>query len=278
MKYEMIKKYIAHICMQYGLNISIHSRSGALNSIIYEFPEINIHSGAFCVYIKSHPEMWDKCIKNQGKIYEKLEKNGYKMFFGSCHAGVGEYIFPIHDGKTLLGFISAGKYIGSREKMLHTVEKYMLNKQETEESFFKNLSSDIPDAELAETILFPISAMLICALSENPPELCSASESLVNNALAYIHRNFASKISLKTAADYCHCSPRTLSALFMNRCGVSVGKYIERLRMEKAEKLLCETSLSITEISFLCGYSDSNYFSARFSKHFGKAPSDLRIK
>ena len=48
--------------------------------------------------------------------------------------------------------------------------------------------------------------------------------------------------------------------------------------LEKAEKLLCETSLSITEISFLCGYSDSNYFSARFSKHFGKAPSDLRIK
>lgn len=275
---EQIKKYIAHLSSCYGLYITIHSNGDALNNIIYMFPEVNIHSTTFCTYIKSYPEMWDKCIKNQKKIFRYLEENDYEMFFGSCYVGVGEYIVPIYDGKQLFGFISVGKYAGNRGKMIHAAEKYIINKGEMEDNFDKNLSMEIPDAELIETIVYPICAMLMEEVRRKPPEIYSRNEGIVNNALVYIHRNFSSKIGLAATAKYCHCSPRTLSRLFAERTGLSVGKYIENLRMERAQSLLTETALSVTEIAFLCGYIDPNYFSSRFTKRFGKNPMQMKKK
>ena len=49
---------------------------------------------------------------------------------------------------------------------------------------------------------------------------------------------------------------------------------IEReLRSTKAEELLCETDLSITEVAQQCGYNDSNYFSTVFKQTHGLSPS-----
>ena len=47
-------------------------------------------------------------------------------------------------------------------------------------------------------------------------------------------------------------------------------------RIEKAKYLLTYTSLTITEIAALCGYSSSAYFAMQFKKHLGVTPSDYR--
>jgi signal transduction histidine kinase/ligand-binding sensor domain-containing protein/CheY-like chemotaxis protein/AraC-like DNA-binding protein len=51
--------------------------------------------------------------------------------------------------------------------------------------------------------------------------------------------------------------------------------FIQQIRLRRAVELLREGKLSITDVAYHCGFSDSRYFSTAFKKHFGKSPSDF---
>jgi len=57
--------------------------------------------------------------------------------------------------------------------------------------------------------------------------------------------------------------------------GQSPTDFIRTIRMSQALKLLQEGTHSITEVSELCGYSTSGYFSTVFKNFYGKSPSDI---
>ena len=62
---------------------------------------------------------------------------------------------------------------------------------------------------------------------------------------------------------------------FTSVCGSTPGEYLKSLRIENAKKLLSNRSqkgLSVSEISYMCGYSDSHYFSRAFKKQVGISP------
>jgi len=52
-------------------------------------------------------------------------------------------------------------------------------------------------------------------------------------------------------------------------------EFIKIMRLKKAEQLLLQTDLSISEIAYDVGFSDPNYFSKCFQKHFGKTPKEF---
>lgn len=57
--------------------------------------------------------------------------------------------------------------------------------------------------------------------------------------------------------------------------GQSPTDFIRTIRMGQALKLLQEGKYSVTEVSELCGYSTSKYFSTVFKQFYGKSPSDI---
>lgn len=73
-------------------------------------------------------------------------------------------------------------------------------------------------------------------------------------------------------------SERTLLRCFQRAVGCSPREYITRLRIRRAKALLLDDaqSLNITEIAFLVGYNDSNYFSRQFRLVTGKSPKRFR--
>ena len=52
--------------------------------------------------------------------------------------------------------------------------------------------------------------------------------------------------------------------------------YIARQRMERAKQYICQGDISLTEISFLVGYDDYNYFSRVFKKMVGISPREYK--
>lgn len=66
-----------------------------------------------------------------------------------------------------------------------------------------------------------------------------------------------------------------LRKLFKKEMGMTPLEYMTKLRMKKAESLLCAMSkdYSVAEIALLCGYEDALYFSRVFKKHFDCSPS-----
>lgn len=52
--------------------------------------------------------------------------------------------------------------------------------------------------------------------------------------------------------------------------------YVTKVRMEEAARLLRETDEKTYRIAEATGYSDPNYFSYVFKRHYGVSPSKFR--
>ena len=64
---------------------------------------------------------------------------------------------------------------------------------------------------------------------------------------------------------------------FREEMGCTPLEYIIRLRIERAKNLLTQNSFeSVEKVAYLCGFSDSFYFSKIFKKNTGISPRDYR--
>jgi AraC family transcriptional regulator of arabinose operon len=67
-----------------------------------------------------------------------------------------------------------------------------------------------------------------------------------------------------------------LSHLFVAQVGLPPMRFVERQRMQAAEQLLDLTDRPVAEVARTVGFTDPLYFSSRFSRHAGLAPSAYR--
>ncbi len=73
-------------------------------------------------------------------------------------------------------------------------------------------------------------------------------------------------------------SKSTLQKNYKLFFGVSIFEDLILLRIEKAQRFLIETDLSLLEISEQCGYSSDNYFMKQFRRIMGMTPTEYRLK
>lgn len=100
---------------------------------------------------------------------------------------------------------------------------------------------------------------------------------LINEVKDYINTSFCDAgLSIPTVADKFNISTNYLRSIFKNTTGVSLSKYINNLRFEKAKELLMESSLTINDIALTVGYSNTNYFYTAFKKMYGISPAQYR--
>jgi AraC-like DNA-binding protein/ligand-binding sensor protein len=92
----------------------------------------------------------------------------------------------------------------------------------------------------------------------------------------YIQENFTKKISLKEIADIAGFSPPYFSSIFKEEMGENPSKYLNRLRVEKASRLLLETDMSLSEIASCCCFEDQSWFSKIFKTYTGISPGKYR--
>ena len=98
----------------------------------------------------------------------------------------------------------------------------------------------------------------------------------IQAAVTYILGNFQQDLGVEELAQVAHLSPSRLSALFRQHYGISLIKWRDHIRMQKAKELIRLTALPIAEIATKVGYADPLYFSRRFRSHTGVAPSEFR--
>lgn len=101
-------------------------------------------------------------------------------------------------------------------------------------------------------------------------------KSAYKKVFGYIQEHIAENFSLDDAASFAGVSSFYLSKLFKEETGETFINYVTDRRLEKGRIMLCETELSIKEISAEIGYNDQNYFSRIFKNKFGISPTDFR--
>jgi two-component system response regulator YesN len=98
----------------------------------------------------------------------------------------------------------------------------------------------------------------------------------IRAAIQYMTENYYKELTLADVAAAAAISPNYLSKLFKEYRNQTVMDFLERIRIEKALKLLKESNCSIKEISVQIGYRDPNYFSKVFKKVTNIPPTAVR--
>lgn len=94
----------------------------------------------------------------------------------------------------------------------------------------------------------------------------------INRLILHLNQTYMEPWTVASMAVFCGISSDHLAHLFKSATSTSPMRYLNHLRIEKAQELLTVTDLQIQEIAALVGYSDGLYFSRIFKKATGMAP------
>jgi len=81
---------------------------------------------------------------------------------------------------------------------------------------------------------------------------------------------------LNVLAATLNLSPSHLRHLLKEQTGISFGRHVKNVRLQKARKLLQETCLSVKEVMISVGMSDHSHFAKDYKKEFGESPTATR--
>ncbi|HEV2474485.1 MAG TPA: AraC family transcriptional regulator [Chthonomonadales bacterium] len=92
----------------------------------------------------------------------------------------------------------------------------------------------------------------------------------------YLAENYRNTSNLRIAASAACYSPFHYQRLFKELFGETPWEYVSRLRFEEAKRLLCLSSLSVSDVCLDVGYESLTSFSAAFAARYGLPPSQFR--
>ena len=141
----------------------------------------------------------------------------------------------------------------SMEELEEAITKMVKNLKE------KNITGNQPDHNHEETRI------------ESP-----ASSFIVNNAIQYIEKNYANKITLSEVAEKTYVSQWHLSKVLNQHTGQNFSEILNEVRIRAAQKLLKDPSLRICDVAEMVGYVDMAHFSRMFKKILGIPATEYR--
>lgn len=98
----------------------------------------------------------------------------------------------------------------------------------------------------------------------------------IRRAVELMHIHLNRDLPLAEIAAAAYLSPFHFARLFKKLTGASPHAYLATLRMARAQSLLVETDLSITEVGGRVGYSSSSHFAKAFRQATGLSPRAFR--
>lgn len=100
----------------------------------------------------------------------------------------------------------------------------------------------------------------------------------VRHAVAYIGNHIFQPIMVGDIAEALHISDSYLSKRFRDEMGITVKDYIHTEKLREARNLMKYTSMNLTQIADMLGYSDSSHFSKICKTYEGCTPKELKSR
>ena len=217
--------------------------------------------------------IWYKDITS-GDIFELFGKDQEQVLFNLVRQGDGDalsrHLDEIYASARYRGLSSGVKQLYLTH--LHTVLMRMSVDTKIEVDFkaLENQSSK------ERKIYF-------AALKEAYVQLCNQlhkskkgrKEKLKESILAYISEQYCdSGLSVAMLAAHFNVAENYFSQFFSEQVGEPFSRYLERIRVEHACKLLADVSMSVDQVALKSGYNNTNTFRRAFKRITGTTPSD----
>jgi len=116
-------------------------------------------------------------------------------------------------------------------------------------------------------------------VSGQEPQIESSQEKLLKDMLSYIEDNLhTAQLSVENLSKHVGMSRGTLYSKVLEMSGQTPIEFIRSIKLEKAAVLLENSDLSISQISFMTGFTAPNYFAKSFKSKFNLLPTEYKLK
>ena len=196
------------------------------------------------ITIQFHPDLFNETFldKNQFKSIEAL--------FNKAKKGVVFDSEAINKVKPLL------KTITCETDSFYSVIKLLI--------ILHELSTSKNTRELSST--------LFCKKEENK----SGDNVRMNKVIAYLNNNYHKQIRLQDVAELISMSESSFCRFIKQRTSKSFVDFLTDLRLGVASRLLIDSSNSIAEIGYSCGFNNLSNFNRIFKKKKNVPPTEFR--
>lgn len=104
----------------------------------------------------------------------------------------------------------------------------------------------------------------------------SYSSRRIEKVMEYLNSNFDKAISLAEVARLANMTEVSFSRFFKSRTGVSFIDSLIEIRLGHASRKLIDTSESVAEVAYNCGFNNISNFNRIFKKKKGCTPKEFR--
>jgi YesN/AraC family two-component response regulator len=228
--------------------------------------------------------------------YSELENNGKRITFqdeekwmkeitllvsGKEHLQLIEYLHTLKNQLIDAKVTNADMISGFAAKFVMTLANELGEMGIKSELLMEKCNSLIKEISYCETIamiFYKLEAFTIMAFDSLHEENSMKSRRIIDEAQAYIRKNFSNQISLEELARYVNVHPGHLSRLFSKELGKTFKHVLIEVRIEEAKRLLKDIGYRVYEISSMVGYEKPRYFSELFRNVTGLTPLEYREK
>ena len=137
-----------------------------------------------------------------------------------------------------------------------------------------------------DSVLELMSILHDLSVSRNPRVLSDASfrttdtynysSRRIERILDYMNKNFDNAVSLKEVAKLAAMTEVACSRFFKLRTGQTFIDMLNEIRLGHASRMLIETTNSVTEIAYKCGFNNLSNFNRIFKKKKDCTPKEFR--
>ncbi|MCO1335787.1 helix-turn-helix domain-containing protein [Microbulbifer sp. OS29] len=94
----------------------------------------------------------------------------------------------------------------------------------------------------------------------------------------WIHSNLEQSLCVNSLAEKASMSPRNFARCFTRDMGVTPGRFVEKIRVEKVCQLLATQALTQERIATICGFKSQEQLRRAFRRNKGMLPREYRQK
>ena len=104
----------------------------------------------------------------------------------------------------------------------------------------------------------------------------SLKDKLKQRVQKYVMANMEEPIQIEDIADALSISASYLRSLFKRYYGISVGKFVLKLKVTHACQLILSTPMQMQEVAAACGFGSAFSFSRAFKRMMCLTPREYR--
>ncbi len=209
-------------------------------------------------------------IECNGKIITLLPGNIYVIPSGSyfrffCDDYMEKLYFHIkllkYDGMDLMGELNDCVVLENQQSIIDDAVKNYYN-------------NDMLSAVNLKNIIYNIVSLAF--KKENKIAEIKKYTHLTKQIIKYIDDNLTNELNIEKISEYTFVCRSKVQSVFYSDVGITLGAYIQKRVIERAEEMLRKTELSSKEISDTLKFCDESYFARVFKKIYGMTPNKYR--